>query len=490
MSSRTFPQAVLFDHDGTLMDTEPLWDLAKRRLAAEHGGTWSAQDTDDVMGRSIGLTLQRLRERGVDLEDRVIGEQLAIQSRQLLREHDLGFIPGVEALLEEVAAAGIPAAIVTNATTEMAQHTATKGPENMFDVIIGDQELAQGIAAKPSPEGYLEASRRLRVDPAQCIAIEDSPSGVEAAQAAGMTVVVVPGALPVDPQQGTVHLADHRQLSLALLEWLDPQQRSWPKAVLLDHDGTLVDTEPEWAIAKRTVARSFGQEWTEEDDMATLGRTVQESAQLMLDRGAEGELQEVTDRIGAEVAAATAEHVPFLPARPQLLDELAEAAIPAAIVTNALAAVIAGTAAAAPHAIRAAVSREDVEHAKPHPEPYLTAAERLMTAPEDCIAVEDSIAGAQSATAAGMPVVIVPGEREVPTEPGFVPVARHEDVTLELLRSIGPLVPELPRCDMTADLQGDPSEASAGADAADRSRAELERATRRPASQVLRLNRG
>ena len=115
--------------------------------------------------------------------------------------------------------------------------------------------------------------------------------------------------------------------------------------------------------------------------MATLGRTVQESAQLMLDRGAQGELQEVTDRIGAEVAAATAEHVPFLPARPQLLDELAEAAIPAAIVTNALAAVIAGTAAAAPHAIRAAVSREDVEHAKPHPEPYLTAAERLMTAP-------------------------------------------------------------------------------------------------------------
>ena len=106
-----------------------------------------------------------------------------------------------------------------------------------------------------------------------------------------------------------------------------------------------------------------------------------------------------------------------------------------------------GPAAAAPHAIRAAVSREDVEHAKPHPEPYLTAAERLMTAPEDCIAVEDSIAGAQSATAAGMPVVIVPGEREVPTEPGFVPVARHEDVTLELLRSIGFKPENLILCD-------------------------------------------
>ena len=109
MSSRTFPQAVLFDHDGTLMDTEPLWDLAKRRLAAEHGGTWTAQDTDDVMGRSIGLTLQRLRERGVELEDRAMGERLVLLSRELLREQDPELIPGVESLLEEVAAAGIPA---------------------------------------------------------------------------------------------------------------------------------------------------------------------------------------------------------------------------------------------------------------------------------------------------------------------------------------------------------------------------------------------
>lgn len=494
MPPRTFPQAVLFDHDGTLLDTEPLWDLAKRRLSAEHGGTWSSADSADVMGRSISVTLERLRERGVELEDRAIGERLVTVSRELLREHDLGFIPGVADLLEEVASAGIPAAIVTNATTEMAEHTAAKGPQSMFDVIIGDRELADGIAAKPSPEGYLEAARRLRVDPAQCVAIEDSPSGVEAAQAAGMTVVVVPGTVPVAPEQGTVHLDDHRQLSLALLEWLDPQQRSWPKAVLLDHDGTLVDTEPEWAIAKRTVAGAFGQDWTVEDDLQTLGRTVQESAQLMIDRGADGGLQEITDRIGAEVAAATAERVPFLPARSELLDELAGAGIPAAIVTNALAAVIAGTAAAAPHAIRAAVSREDVVHAKPHPEPYRMAADRLMTAPEDCIAVEDSIAGAQAAVAAGMPVVIVPGEREVPTEPGFFPVAQHQEVTLGLLRGIGPLVPDLPRKDVAAfaaperDSRDAADDHPAGGSAAEASDGDAP-AVPRPAGQLLRINR-
>ena len=452
MAPRTFPQAVLFDHDGTLLDTEPLWDLAKRRLAAEHGGTWTSSDSTDVMGRSIALTLERLRERGVDLEDREIGERLVRLSREVLREHNPGFIPGVARLLEEVAAAGIPAAIVTNATTEMAEHTASKGPESMFDVIIGDRELADGIAAKPSPEGYLEAARRLRVDPAQCVAIEDSPSGVEAAQAAGMTVVVVPGTVAVPPEQGAVHLADHRQLSLALLEWLDPEQRSWPKAVLLDHDGTLVDTEPEWAVAKRTVAGSFGQDWTDADDQRTLGRTVQESAQLMIDRGADGGLQEITDRIGAEVAAATAERVPFLPARPELLDELAAAGIPAAIVTNALAAVV---------------------------------ADRVMTAPEDCIAVEDSIAGAQSACAAGMPVVVVPGEREVPLEPGFVPVDRHEDVTLELLRGIGPLVPDLPR----KEVAGFADDGSGDGARSDEAPDDDTQPALRPAGRVLRVNR-
>lgn len=471
MSPRTFPHAVLFDHDGTLLDTEPLWDLAKQRVAARHCAVWSPQDSREVMGRSMAVTLQRLRERGVELEDRAIGQELVSASREILLEQQPGFIPGVPALLEEIASAGLPSAIITNATTEMAEHTATRAPESMFDVVIGDRELAaDGIAAKPSPEGYLEAARRLRVDPAQCVVIEDSPSGVAAAEAAGMTVVVVPGALEVPADQGTVHLQDHRQLSLALLEWLDPQQRSWPKAVLLDHDGTLVNTEPEWAIAKRTVAAAFGQLWTEADDLATLGRTVQDSAQLMIDRGAPGQLQEITDRIGAEVAAATAEHVPFLEGRPELLDELADAGIPAAIVTNALAAVIAGTAAAAPHAIRAAVSHEDVENAKPHPEPYLMAAERLLTAPEDCIAVEDSIAGAESAVAAGMPVLVVPGERVVPPEPGFVHAADHAEVTLARLRAIGPLIPDLPH--RTAGAPG-PAETPA------------QDVVRRPAGEIL-----
>lgn len=486
MSPRTFPQAVLFDHDGTLVDTEPLWDLAKRRLAARHGAAWTAQDTAEVMGRSIRVTMDRLRERGVDLSDDDMLREIITLSRELLVERDPGLIPGMPELLEEIAEAGLPAAIVTNATTEMSRHTATKAPEDMFDVIIGDQELAQGIAAKPSPEGYLEAARRLRVDPAQCVVIEDSPSGVQAAEAAGMVVVVVPGTVEVPQDQGAVHLADHRQLSLALLEWLDPQQRSWPKAVLLDHDGTLVNTEPEWAIAKRTVARGFGQEWTEDDDMTTLGRTVQASAQLMIDRGAPGELQAVTDLIGAEVAAATAEHIPFLPGRLELLDELAREGIPAAIVTNALAAVIAGTAAAAPHAIRAAVSHEDVEHAKPHPEPYRMGADRLMTAAEDCVAVEDSIAGAQSAVAAGMPVIVVPGEREVPGQPGFVFAADHEEVTLAMMRGIGPLVPDLPRRPviMEAPEQAPSPEEIA---AARQQAASAQSPVLRPASEVLRV---
>lgn len=472
MSSRTFPQAVLFDHDGTLVDTEPVWGRAKTRFAAANGATWSEQDTLDTIGRPAQETIDRLRANGVtDLDDEALIAGLLQFSAEEVRGHTLELVPGMPELLAEIAEAGLPTAIVTNATREIAEHTATLAPEGMFEVIVGNEEAHNGVAPKPSPDGYLEAARRLRVDPSECVAIEDSPSGVAAAQAAGMVVVVVPGAVPVPADHGSLHVNDHRQVTLSLLEWLDPQGTSWPKAVLLDHDGTTVDTEPHWAVAKRAVAAELGQDWTTEDDHEGLGQTVQYSAQMMVDRGAEGDVQDITERIGAKVIEAITDDVPLIPGIPELLEQLRHERIPAALVTNALASVAATTAAALTENIRAVVSREDVEQPKPHPEPYLMAAERLMTAPEDCVAVEDSLAGAQSGVAAGMPVVLVPGDKPVPPQPGFVPVASHAEVTIELLRSIGPLIPDLTRAD------GPPTAA-------------LEHgAPQRPAGEILHVNR-
>ena len=209
-TTNTFPAAILFDHDGTLVDTEPVWAAAKVALAAEFGGTWTEQDTLDCLGLSMQFTLDRLRERGVNLPDEEINNLLVAKVHETLAQQPVEFLPGIERFLSEVREAQIPAAIVTNATTSVARRTANAAPEGTFSVIIGNDETTH---PKPNPQPYLLAAERLGVDPAQCVAIEDSPSGVRSASAAGMRVIVVPGELEVPAELGTVRLK-HEELSL------------------------------------------------------------------------------------------------------------------------------------------------------------------------------------------------------------------------------------------------------------------------------------
>lgn len=209
-TTNTFPAAILFDHDGTLVDTEPVWAAAKVALAAEFGGTWTEQDTLDCLGLSMQFTLDRLRERGVNLPDEEINNLLVAKVHETLAQQPVEFLPGIERFLLEVREAQIPAAVVTNATTSVARRTANAAPEGTFSVIIGNDETTH---PKPNPQPYLLAVERLGVDPTQCVAIEDSPSGVRSATAAGMRVIVVPGELEVPAELGTVRLK-HEELTL------------------------------------------------------------------------------------------------------------------------------------------------------------------------------------------------------------------------------------------------------------------------------------
>lgn len=209
-TTNTFPAAILFDHDGTLVDTEPVWAAAKVALAAEFGGTWTEQDTLDCLGLSMQFTLDRLRERGVNLPDEEINNLLVAKVHETLAQQPVEFLPGIERFLLEVREAQIPAAVVTNATTSVARRTANAAPEGTFSVIIGNDETTH---PKPDPQPYLLAAERLGVDPTQCVAIEDSPSGVRSATAAGMRVIVVPGELEVPAELGTVRLK-HEELTL------------------------------------------------------------------------------------------------------------------------------------------------------------------------------------------------------------------------------------------------------------------------------------
>lgn len=209
-TTNTFPAAILFDHDGTLVDTEPVWAAAKVALAAEFGGTWTEQDTLDCLGLSMQFTLDRLRERGVNLPDEEINNLLVAKVHETLAQQPVEFLPGIERFLSEVREAQIPAAVVTNATTSVARRTANAAPEGTFSVIIGNDETTH---PKPNPQPYLLAAERLGVDPTQCVAIEDSPSGVRSATAAGMRVIVVPGELEVPAELGTARFK-HEELTL------------------------------------------------------------------------------------------------------------------------------------------------------------------------------------------------------------------------------------------------------------------------------------
>lgn len=209
-TTNTFPAAILFDHDGTLVDTEPVWAAAKVALAAEFGGTWTEQDTLDCLGLSMKFTLDRLRERGVNLPDEEINNLLVAKVHETLAQQPVEFLPGIERFLSEVREAQIPAAVVTNATTSVARRTANAAPEGTFSVVIGNDETTH---PKPDPQPYLLAAERLGVDPTQCVALEDSPSGVRSATAAGMRVIVVPGELEVPEGLGTVRLK-HEELTL------------------------------------------------------------------------------------------------------------------------------------------------------------------------------------------------------------------------------------------------------------------------------------
>ena len=215
-TTNTFPAAILFDHDGTLVDTEPVWAAAKVALAAEFGGTWTEQDTLDCLGLSMQFTLDRLRERGVNLPDEEINNLLVAKVHETLAQQPVEFLPGIERFLSEVREAQIPAAVVTNATTSVARRTANAAPEGTFSVVIGNDETTH---PKPNPQPYLLAAERLGVDPTQCVAIEDSPSGVRSATAAGMRVIVVPGELEVPAELGTARMS-HEELNLEAIRAL------------------------------------------------------------------------------------------------------------------------------------------------------------------------------------------------------------------------------------------------------------------------------
>lgn len=188
--------AVLIDMDGTLVDTEPYWMAAEWALVKAHGGEWSDDHAHALVGNALITSAEYLRlHGGIDLEPEVIVEQL-LDDVVRSAEAEMPWRPGAQELLAALNAAGVPMALVTMSYDRLAQTMLDQLPADTFATVVTGDQVTDG---KPHPEAYLTAAARLAVSPAACVAIEDSPTGLASAEAAGCVVVAVPHRVPVQP---------------------------------------------------------------------------------------------------------------------------------------------------------------------------------------------------------------------------------------------------------------------------------------------------
>jgi HAD superfamily hydrolase (TIGR01509 family) len=183
------PDAVIFDLDGVLIDSEPVWDEARRQFVLEHGGRWHDCAQKDMMGMSSIEWSRYIRDRlGVDLPPERISQEVVRRLTVLYRER-LPLVPGAREAIERLAARW-PLGLASSSNRELIDlvlEVSGLGP--LFEATVSSEEVARG---KPAPDVYLEASHRLGVAPTRCVAIEDSHNGILSAAAAGMAVVAIP----------------------------------------------------------------------------------------------------------------------------------------------------------------------------------------------------------------------------------------------------------------------------------------------------------
>jgi HAD superfamily hydrolase (TIGR01509 family) len=209
--------AVLFDMDGLLVDTEPLWFETEAEVMDRLGAPWTKQDQEQLLGGSMDNTVGYLLARATrpvppaDVARWMMDGMLrrAAEGRVIVR-------PGARELLEAVAAAGIPYALVTGSQRPFAEAVlASTGFR--FPVTVTGDDVAR---AKPDPEPYLLAAKLLDGDPEQCVALEDSPNGVASATSAGCLVVAVPTLLPIPPAARRLVVPSLSEIKLATLRAL------------------------------------------------------------------------------------------------------------------------------------------------------------------------------------------------------------------------------------------------------------------------------
>ncbi|MFJ3406832.1 HAD family hydrolase [Promicromonospora sp. NPDC090134] len=211
--SSALPAAVLFDMDGTLVDSEAYWMRAEHEIVVAHGATWTHEDALGAVGQALLTTGGMLHDAGVPLEPAEIVAWLVARVNEQLREA-VPWRAGVLELLEDLRAADVPCAIVTMSYRSQAQVVADGAPAGTFAHLVTGDEVTHG---KPHPEPYLVAAGLFGVRAEDCVAIEDSGPGITSALASGARTLGVPAEVPVPPRPGLSRAASLKQVDLDLL---------------------------------------------------------------------------------------------------------------------------------------------------------------------------------------------------------------------------------------------------------------------------------
>jgi HAD superfamily hydrolase (TIGR01509 family) len=216
--------AALWDFDGTLADTEPLWIAAEYDLIGKLGGTWSEEDAEQLVGNSLldsGSYILNAIGR-VDLSPAWVVDQLLTAVVDHIDRHPIVWRPGAMELLKSFADAGVPCALVSASYRVLLNAALDQLPEGTFQVSVAGDEVSRG---KPHPEPYEKACTALGVSARHCVVLEDSETGCRAGNAAGALVLAVPNRVPIPKAPRRLHvnsLADLDAAAVAqLLEQFD-----------------------------------------------------------------------------------------------------------------------------------------------------------------------------------------------------------------------------------------------------------------------------
>lgn len=190
MTAHPLPAAVLWDLDGTLIDSEKYWMKSEAAIASRYNGNWTHEDGESMIGLALPVSCQIMADR-LGITDLTIDEIIAELTDGVLMElkREIPWRPGALNLLRSLNELGVRQGLVTMSMRRMALTVAEAIEFSAFEVVVAGDDVERG---KPHPDAYLKAAEALEVNPWHCVAIEDSLNGLASAEAAGTKAVAIP----------------------------------------------------------------------------------------------------------------------------------------------------------------------------------------------------------------------------------------------------------------------------------------------------------